>query len=396
MKKNRTNKKFHFRTLTLMLILVLIAVAIPATSHTEAEAASNANLRMRYTSRKIDLGKTYIFKFYTVSTNSCDSKGNPPAIYDKDGKHYWYTKNAKATWKSSNPKVASVTSKGKVTAKKKGTATIYAKVNGKTYKCKVTVLRPISKKLLKFEEIPTAGNGFGGAGLAYKITNNNDYTVEFSLWGRFYAMNKNKGYKYEWTKKENYYCGLYVLEPGESIFMSKDTPCDTFYLFDNGKTSKYPAEYYDLEDGTFEDELKLLKDIDGIDFRTMGHELITSRTYSKFYVEIDDFCKTSHKSEARNIKINLSADGKKLSVTNKGKTAVTNLILTCWGLNDKGEIDRVIGIFNEDFGTTKIKPGKTYTMTVGGKGTNWESFFGKNGKPNKIVVTTADDYKIIY
>lgn len=394
MKKNRTNKKFHFRTLTLMLILVLIAVAIPATSHTEAEAASNANLRMRYTSRKIDLGKTYIFKFYTVSTNSCDSKGNPPAIYEKDGKHYWYTKNVKATWKSSNPKVASVTSKGKVTAKKKGTATIYAKVNGKTYKCKVTVLRPISKKLLKFEEIPTAGNGFGGAGFAYKITNKNDYTVEFSLWGRFYAMNKNKGYKYEWTKKENWYSGLYVLEPGESIFMSKDTPCDNFYKFDDGTLSKYPDEYYYDEDDGFDGDL--FTKVEGRDWKTTQMTSVRARTYSKFYVEIDDFCKTSHKSEARNIKINLSADGKKLSVTNKGKTAVTNLILTCWGLNDKGEIDRVIGIFNEDFGTTKIKPGKTYTMTVGGKGTNWESFFGKNGKPNKIVVTTADDYKIIY
>jgi len=32
-----------------------------------------------------------------------------------------------------------VNSKGKVTAKKKGTAKISAKVGGKTYKCKITV-----------------------------------------------------------------------------------------------------------------------------------------------------------------------------------------------------------------------------------------------------------------
>ena len=40
---------------------------------------------------------------------------------------------------SSNKKVATVTSKGKVTAKKKGTATITATVSGKKYTCKVTV-----------------------------------------------------------------------------------------------------------------------------------------------------------------------------------------------------------------------------------------------------------------
>lgn len=45
----------------------------------------------------------------------------------------------KVKWRSSNKKVATVNSKGKVTAKKKGKATISAKVAGKTYKCKVTV-----------------------------------------------------------------------------------------------------------------------------------------------------------------------------------------------------------------------------------------------------------------
>lgn len=38
--------------------------------------------------------------------------------------------------------MATVSSKGKITAKKKGTATITAKVSGKSYKCKVTVKNP--------------------------------------------------------------------------------------------------------------------------------------------------------------------------------------------------------------------------------------------------------------
>lgn len=45
----------------------------------------------------------------------------------------------KATWSSSNKAVATV-KKGKVTAKKTGTATIKAKVGKRTYTCKVTVV----------------------------------------------------------------------------------------------------------------------------------------------------------------------------------------------------------------------------------------------------------------
>lgn len=46
---------------------------------------------------------------------------------------------AKVTWKSSDKTVATVSSKGKVTAVKKGKANIVAKVSGKRYVCKVTV-----------------------------------------------------------------------------------------------------------------------------------------------------------------------------------------------------------------------------------------------------------------
>lgn len=45
----------------------------------------------------------------------------------------------KVTFKSSNKKVATVSSKGKITAKKKGTATITVKAGKKTKKIKVTV-----------------------------------------------------------------------------------------------------------------------------------------------------------------------------------------------------------------------------------------------------------------
>ena len=53
----------------------------------------------------------------------------------------------KVKWSTSKKSVATVTQKGKVTAKKKGKATITAKVDGKKYKCTITVEEPkLNKK----------------------------------------------------------------------------------------------------------------------------------------------------------------------------------------------------------------------------------------------------------
>lgn len=46
------------------------------------------------------------------------------------------------TWRSSKKKIATVSKKGKVTAKKAGTATITAKIGKKCLRCQVTVIKP--------------------------------------------------------------------------------------------------------------------------------------------------------------------------------------------------------------------------------------------------------------
>lgn len=52
-------------------------------------------------------------------------------------------------WYSKNEKKATVTKKGKVTAKKTGSVVVYAKYKKKQYKCKVTVKAPVKAANLK-------------------------------------------------------------------------------------------------------------------------------------------------------------------------------------------------------------------------------------------------------
>lgn len=58
----------------------------------------------------------------------------------------------KVTWSSSNKKVATVSSNGKIKGIKTGTATITAKVSGKNYTTKVTVIEKISYEDFGYEE----------------------------------------------------------------------------------------------------------------------------------------------------------------------------------------------------------------------------------------------------
>jgi hypothetical protein len=83
----------------------------------------------------------------------------------------------KVKWSSNKKSVATVSSKGKVKAKKKGTATITAKVGKKKYKCKVTVKKKSVKSVLLSEtskRIVTGGTFSLSANVApFDATNRN-------------------------------------------------------------------------------------------------------------------------------------------------------------------------------------------------------------------------------
>ncbi len=87
----------------------------------------------------------------------------------------------KVKWSSSKKSVATVSSKGKVKAKKKGTTTITAKVGGKKYKCKVTV-----KKAVKVSKVTLDKSKMelvvGQTGYLYETIKPNNATDKSISW----------------------------------------------------------------------------------------------------------------------------------------------------------------------------------------------------------------------
>lgn len=99
-------KQKKIMTVILSFILILSTIIV---SNVEVQA----KVKLNKTKVTLKVGKTYTLKL----------KNNKKKI----------------KWSTSNKKVATVSSKGKIKAKKKGKATITAKVGKKKYKCKVTV-----------------------------------------------------------------------------------------------------------------------------------------------------------------------------------------------------------------------------------------------------------------
>lgn len=94
-------------------------------------------------------------------------------------------KNTKTTvkWSSSDKKIATVNSKGKVTAKKVGTATITAKVGNKKLKCKVTVVSTDYKKNIAISYLET------DTSVIAILTNNNSVAISIKPDMIFYDEN---------------------------------------------------------------------------------------------------------------------------------------------------------------------------------------------------------------
>lgn len=121
----------------------------------------------------------------------------------------------KVKWKSSKKSVATVSSKGRVKAKKKGSATITAKVGKKKYTCKVTVKKPATNSNGGFSGNTNANTNANTSGKKNVVTyhaestpygavaileNHYDYTVDLTVEFVYYLngsmIGTSKGYNY--------------------------------------------------------------------------------------------------------------------------------------------------------------------------------------------------------
>lgn len=124
----------------------------------------------------------------------------------------------KVKWTTSNSKVASVSSKGAVKGKKKGTCKIYARVGKKKLTCKVTV---------KGKTNGVAGNGSSGNNVSWRsysvddgvvilVKNNYSYMVEVKADCLFYDPKGNlleKGTDTNYALESGRECALFVWNP---------------------------------------------------------------------------------------------------------------------------------------------------------------------------------------
>ena len=126
----------------------------------------------------------------------------------------------KVKWTSSKKSVASVSSKGKVTARKPGKATITATVGGKKYKCKITVRK---KPELTFQ---TVDYWEYDAYICFRIKNNTKQSVVIS--GNLQVFDGDYTYFTDMQMAE----APLVIAPGktaEAVFYDTSEDQDTLY-----------------------------------------------------------------------------------------------------------------------------------------------------------------------
>ena len=117
----------------------------------------------------------------------------------------------KATWSSSRKEVAAVSSKGKVTGKKAGTATVSVTVGKKKYSCKITVKAKEAASSMKIEKTDEAITLNNQSTLVLDQNTNGMSAEEAKVYRTIMAKKKSFPEGMKWTNA-NYYAwngGIY-------------------------------------------------------------------------------------------------------------------------------------------------------------------------------------------
>jgi len=134
-------------------------------------------IKLNKTSLSLAIGKTYALSYFFAPKDSLSA----------------------VTWSSSNKNVATVSNKGKITARRAGTAVITAKTtNGKKASCKVTVLKPVATdvSIAETQGYLKAGNTMqlkavlepANAGTVVKWTSDNTGVAKVDTTGKVTAI----------------------------------------------------------------------------------------------------------------------------------------------------------------------------------------------------------------
>lgn len=151
----------------------------------------------------------------------------------------------KVTWKTSNKNVAAVSSKGVVTAKKKGTATITAKILTLSYKCRLTVKnKPVKLSVTKLALAPKNKYTLklGGASGKVKWSSSKKSVAAVSAKGVVTAKKNGKANITAKYKGKAYKCALTVSKKAKTVLGKKAVTEDkNTVTISKVKTSLDPA-----------------------------------------------------------------------------------------------------------------------------------------------------------
>lgn len=132
--------------------------------------------------------------------------------------------SAKTTWSSSDQSVASVNTAGKVTAKKKGTATVTAKSGGKKYTCKITVETPkLNKTSITVVEGKTYKLKLSGTTQTVKWSSSDRAVARVSGTGKVRGIKAGECTVTAQVGKKKYSCHVVVTE-GTPEKLTEDKP----------------------------------------------------------------------------------------------------------------------------------------------------------------------------
>lgn len=339
-------KKFVLAILITIVALVVVPKIMPEWQNTVSAASIKLNKR----EKTIYEGNTY--KLKVIGTNK------------------------KVTWSSSNKKVATVNSKGKVTAKYNGTATIIAKVGSKKLNCKINVklvqfstkfyeIDNVAKKTISFEKV------------------NNTKTVKYDLDkdGKKDEITIKRNKYYDKEMKEYYTSGYDILLNGKKFANYYPFNVDKLYIADLDKSDKKNeiiVLHYEETDFThytiyskINNKMKKIYSIteqDGgklrIDekgkflFANSLTDRITPRIYNKYYTIKND--KVSMKQNDVNKIKNITFKGKWLSYSKSKKANDDEKLVKNLNSNETFNIIKFIKSKNnsDNAAYVKLKNGK--------------------------------------